>query len=211
MIWKIVTDFCLIASLYFFCLCIINKYVGQFVSQTPWIQAATLRDNVLFGSDFDAQRWKKGPLPYWACYTYIHIPDTLPVDIILIGLSKMADPVCLEICLLCRKYGHFVWSVVSNSTKLQCWRICTEKNHILGFMRRCRYEEVIKACALDVDIQGMQGNDLAEIGEQGSNLSGGQRARLALARYLTLENFLLFLSEVLHWKLLLRRRLFNED
>jgi ATP-binding cassette subfamily C (CFTR/MRP) protein 10 len=65
-------------------------------------------------------------------------------------------------------------------------------------MRRCRYEEVIKACALDVDIQGMQGNDLAEIGEQGLNLSGGQRARLALARYLTLENFLLFLSEVLH-------------
>jgi ATP-binding cassette subfamily C (CFTR/MRP) protein 10 len=49
-------------------------------------------------------------------------------------------------------------------------------------MRRCRYEEVIKACALDVDIQGMQGNDLAEIGEQGLNLSGGQRARLALAR-----------------------------
>jgi ABC-type Fe3+/spermidine/putrescine transport system ATPase subunit len=113
MIWKIVTDFCFFV---FFCLCIINKYVGQFVSQTPWIQAATLRDNVLFGSDFDAQR----------------------------------------------------------------------------------YEEVIKACALDVDIQGMQGNDLAEIGEQGLNLSGGQRARLALARYLTLEKFLLFLSEVLH-------------
>ncbi len=57
---------------------------------------------------------------------------------------------------------------------------------------------MIKACALDVDIQGMQGNDLAEIGEQGLNLSGGQRARLALARYLTLENFFLFLSEVLH-------------
>ncbi len=124
---------------------------------------------------------------------------------------QMADPVCLEICRLRSKYGHFVWSVVSNCTKLQCWRICTEKNYILGFMRRCRYEEVIKACALDVDIQGMQGNDLAEIGEQGLNLSGGQRARLALARYVTLENFLLFLSEVLHWKLLLRRRLFNEN
>lgn len=38
------------------------------------------------------------------------------------------------------------------------------------------------ACALDVDILQMQGGDFAEIGERGVNLSGGQRARLALAR-----------------------------
>lgn len=161
---------------------------------------------------FRCPKVKKGPLPYWACYTYIHTyPRHFASWYDTDRFVQMEDPVCLEICLLCSKYGHFVWSVVSNCTKLQCWRICTEQNHILGFMRRCRYEEVIKACALDVDIQGMQGNDLAEIGEQGLNLSGGQRARLALARYLTLENFLLFLSEVLHWKLLLRRRLFNEN
>ncbi|KAH8938123.1 hypothetical protein BDL97_16G065900 [Sphagnum fallax] len=85
------------------------------VAQTPWIQAATLRDNVLFGSDFDAQR----------------------------------------------------------------------------------YEEVIKACALDVDIQGMQGNDLAEIGEQGLNLSGGQRARLALARALYQDSDIYLLDDPL--------------
>ena len=29
----------------------------------------------------------------------------------------------------------------------------------------------------------MQGEDSAEIAEQGSNLSGGQKARIALARY----------------------------
>jgi len=85
------------------------------VAQTPWIQAATLRDNVLFGSDFDDQR----------------------------------------------------------------------------------YEEVIKACALDVDIQGMQGNDLAEIGEQGLNLSGGQRARLALARALYQDSDIYLLDDPL--------------
>lgn len=39
------------------------------------------------------------------------------------------------------------------------------------------------ACALGEDIQNMQGGDMAEIAEQGSNLSGGQKARLALARY----------------------------
>ncbi|KAL6861150.1 hypothetical protein ACP4OV_016850 [Aristida adscensionis] len=47
-----------------------------------------------------------------------------------------------------------------------------------------RYEEVIKACALDVDISSMAKGDMSHIGEKGTNLSGGQRARLALARAL---------------------------
>lgn len=41
---------------------------------------------------------------------------------------------------------------------------------------------MLHACALDVDISRMVGGDLAYIGEKGLNLSGGQRARLALAR-----------------------------
>ncbi|KAJ0075562.1 hypothetical protein Patl1_34753 [Pistacia atlantica] len=45
-----------------------------------------------------------------------------------------------------------------------------------------RYSDVVRACALDVDISLMIGNDMAYIGEKGLNLSGGQRARLALAR-----------------------------
>lgn len=45
-----------------------------------------------------------------------------------------------------------------------------------------RYNEVMRACALDYDISLMVGGDLAHIGEKGGNLSGGQRARLALAR-----------------------------
>ncbi|KAJ1258328.1 hypothetical protein BS78_10G066900 [Paspalum vaginatum] len=47
-----------------------------------------------------------------------------------------------------------------------------------------RYEEVIQACALDVDISAMARGDMSHIGEKGTNLSGGQRARLALARAL---------------------------
>ena len=46
----------------------------------------------------------------------------------------------------------------------------------------CRYEEVLQACTLDVDISAMVGGDMSQIGEKGLNLSGGQRARLALAR-----------------------------
>nr|CAB3469604.1 unnamed protein product [Digitaria exilis] len=47
-----------------------------------------------------------------------------------------------------------------------------------------RYKEVIQACALDVDISAMARGDMSHIGEKGTNLSGGQRARVALARAL---------------------------
>jgi ATP-binding cassette subfamily C (CFTR/MRP) protein 10 len=45
-----------------------------------------------------------------------------------------------------------------------------------------RYFNIVKACALEEDILGMHGGNMAEIVEQGSNLSGGQKARVALAR-----------------------------
>eukprot|EP00850_Spirogloea_muscicola_P005214 SM000023S07670 [mRNA] locus=s23:744663:754300:- [translate_table: standard] len=70
-----------------------------YVSQVPWIQAATFRDNVLFGEEYEAER----------------------------------------------------------------------------------YAEVLQACALTFDLEQMPGSDLAELGERGLNLSGGQRSRLALA------------------------------
>lgn len=44
-----------------------------------------------------------------------------------------------------------------------------------------RYADVLHACALDVDISLMAGGDMAYLGERGNNLSGGQKARLALA------------------------------
>ncbi|RHZ60075.1 hypothetical protein Glove_359g25 [Diversispora epigaea] len=44
------------------------------------------------------------------------------------------------------------------------------------------YEEVIEACSLKQDISILPGGDLTEIGEKGINLSGGQKARISLAR-----------------------------
>lgn len=55
-------------------------------------------------------------------------------------------------------------------------------NYYSALEHLCRYEEVIQACTLDVDISTMIGGDMSHIGEKGLNLSGGQRARLALAR-----------------------------
>lgn len=44
-----------------------------------------------------------------------------------------------------------------------------------------RYRKVIWACALVKDIEDLGGDNI-DIGENGSALSGGQKARLALAR-----------------------------
>mmetsp|Transcript_1237 Transcript_1237/g.1594 ORF Transcript_1237/g.1594 Transcript_1237/m.1594 type:complete len:1397 (-) Transcript_1237:136-4326(-) len=45
-----------------------------------------------------------------------------------------------------------------------------------------RYEAILKVCALEDDIAILPAGDMTEIGERGINLSGGQKARVALAR-----------------------------
>ncbi|KAH9715824.1 multidrug resistance-associated protein 11 [Citrus sinensis] len=60
-----------------------------------------------------------------------------------------------------------------------------------------RYSETLKACTLDVDISLMVGGDMAYIGEKGVNLSGGQRARLALARAVYHGSDIYMLDDVL--------------
>eukprot|EP00210_Caulerpa_lentillifera_P001049 g1012.t1 len=72
----------------------------SYCAQVPWIMAATVRDNIMFGNDFDENL----------------------------------------------------------------------------------YNRVISSCALDTDIQKFPFGDQTEIGERGINLSGGQKARIALAR-----------------------------
>ena len=45
-----------------------------------------------------------------------------------------------------------------------------------------KYVETLLACQLEPDLKEMSAGDLSEIGEKGINLSGGQKARLSLAR-----------------------------
>lgn len=46
----------------------------------------------------------------------------------------------------------------------------------------CRYHEVVKVCALERDFRQFPFGDKTLVGERGVSLSGGQRARINLAR-----------------------------
>ncbi|RAK89414.1 P-loop containing nucleoside triphosphate hydrolase protein [Aspergillus costaricaensis CBS 115574] len=85
-----------------------------YVAQTPWIEALTIRDNILFGLPFDARR----------------------------------------------------------------------------------YKQVIFACALESDLQAMVDGDETQLGPNGVNLSGGQKARLCLARALYSRATVLLLDDI---------------
>ena len=45
-----------------------------------------------------------------------------------------------------------------------------------------RYNHTVQICQLGRDLEILEGGDLTEIGERGINLSGGQKARVSIAR-----------------------------
>lgn len=59
-----------------------------------------------------------------------------------------------------------------------------------------RYQAIIKCCALTEDIEKLGGDNIG-IGEAGKTLSGGQRARVALARALYQDKQIYFMDDVL--------------
>ncbi|CAE6528569.1 unnamed protein product [Rhizoctonia solani] len=60
-----------------------------------------------------------------------------------------------------------------------------------------RYQQTIEACALVTDFGIIEDGDEAEIGERGVNLSGGQKARVSLARAVYSRASILLLDDVL--------------
>ena len=51
-------------------------------------------------------------------------------------------------------------------------------------MDRDWYKRVVRACCLDGDFKQLAAGDQTMLGEMGSNLSGGQKSRISLARAL---------------------------
>lgn len=60
-----------------------------------------------------------------------------------------------------------------------------------------RYNDVLEACALTVDLASFKDGDSSNIGENGIGLSGGQKARVALARAVYSRANVLFVDDPL--------------
>jgi len=74
----------------------------------------------------------------------------------------------------------------------------TVKNNILfGLpLDKDRYQQVLKVCALEKDLSLLEAGDETDIGANGINLSGGQRARLSFARALYSRAGILVLDDI---------------
>lgn len=60
-----------------------------------------------------------------------------------------------------------------------------------------RYKKIIKACALDKDFELLPQGDQTAVGERGVSLSGGQKARINLARCLYVDADIYLLDDPL--------------
>ncbi|GME74361.1 unnamed protein product [Ambrosiozyma monospora] len=60
-----------------------------------------------------------------------------------------------------------------------------------------KYNEIIEACSLINDFKQLPGGDMTEVGERGITLSGGQKARINLARAVYADKDIILLDDVL--------------
>lgn len=109
------------------------------------------------------------------------VSDTLVDDMNRTGTMKMENWIL----------DHAV-AYVSQTAWLQNASIRENILFGLPYMKK-RYDDTLYACALDKDMIALEDGDLTEVGEKGITLSGGQKARVALARavYSRARNLLL--------------------
>ena len=74
-----------------------------------------------------------------------------------------------------------------------------------------RYNKVIRICQLERDLKILDGGDLTEIGERGINLSGGQKARVSIARAVYANSDIILMDDPLSaLDAHVKRKIFNK-
>ncbi|CAF3210343.1 unnamed protein product [Rotaria sp. Silwood2] len=115
------------------------------------------------------------------------------------GKSSLLAAILGEINLISGNLKLYVNSISYAPQSAWIFADTIRANILLGkSMDEERYKNVIKACCLDIDLHGFgEIGDLLMIGDKGVNLSGGQKARISLARALYADADLYLLDDPL--------------
>ena len=115
------------------------------------------------------------------------------------GKSSLLAAILGEINLISGNFELYADSISYAPQSAWIFADTVKANILLGKpMNEERYKAVIKACCLDIDLRnfGAVGDSLM-IGDKGVNLSGGQKARISLARALYADADLYLLDDPL--------------
>ena len=102
---------------------------------------------------------------------------------------------CLEECSFKKKI--YLKGSVSYVPQIPWVQNATIKDNIVfnHEYKKEKYDRVVDLCELKSDFDSLIGGDLTEIGEKGINLSGGQKARVSLARAIYADSDILLLDD----------------
>ncbi|KAJ2785281.1 Canalicular multispecific organic anion transporter 2 [Coemansia javaensis] len=113
------------------------------------------------------------------------------------GKSSLLSAMCAEMPLESGR-GRVCGSIGYVGQKPWVMNATLRENILLGApYDKARYREVVAACALAEDFGKLPAGDLTEVGSRGINLSGGQKARLALARAVYADADIYVLDDIL--------------
>nr|CAD7568275.1 unnamed protein product [Timema californicum] len=207
------------------------------VAQQAWLQRGTVRDNILFGKNFDDVKYSEDCIKLFEQqHTWTH--SAASCRIICVSHCSTDETIILPV----KHRTNATWlvafvSMVTNATRrlhqsspqlfgqiytwshdCQCSYQCheptrcrisrlfgyslgyPERNH--SYLDRLYYGcsgtlAVLEACCLQEDIDSLPKGDLTGVGEGGTTLSGGQKARVSLARAVYQDKKLYLLDDIL--------------